>query len=203
MTVNVSASASSAHAGPEHTGARSPWSAARARSVSWGADAGYHAPATRTTRSSREARCALATGRGWPVAHAAEEELPLVVMRARTLVQPKRGFLALAANPHESTTGLSAGEWRLGLSGKWRRGWGLTRSHSAWRLRISGRRRAQSGGWSAAAAAARLLLLRRAALSRHAGACQDQIPFAALRHRILVRRCWGGNYRPPSCACRG
>ena len=59
MTVNVSASASSAHAGPEHTGARSPWSAAWARSDSWGAEGGCHAPAARSGERQR----------GWGLAH--------------------------------------------------------------------------------------------------------------------------------------
>ena len=191
MTVSVSASAASpaSHA-RKHSRAGSARSASACRTRSSSRpDARGDAPLTRTTRTSGESGRALTPRHAWAVADVAEQELPLVVVCSGSFVEPKRGFLALAANTHESAAGLPAGadlpagKGGLRLTGE--RRLRSSRGHCGRSLRRSGRRCAQAGGWPAAAAA-RLLLWRRAALARHAAARQDQIPFAAFRHRILV-----------------
>lgn len=119
--------------------------------------------------ADRHSWSCLATGNAGSIADAAEQEQPLVVMSAASLVEPERRFLALASDAHHSTAGpLAAGEWRRtrrGIAGRW----------SAEASRRSARTAADTRG-----------LLRGASLPGNAAGSQDDVPLAVLGHRILV-----------------
>jgi hypothetical protein len=105
----------------------------------------------------------------WPVAHAAEQEQPLVVVSAASFVEAERRFLAFAPDAHDSAAGsLAAGEWR-----------GAGR-------RIAGRWSAQACRWRAGASTAAGLLRSRTSLARDSARGKDDVPLSVLGHRVLV-----------------
>jgi hypothetical protein len=118
---------------------------------------------------TRHSRYALPAGHPRTVAHGAEKEQPLVVVRTRSLVDLERRFFALAPNAHHSTDA------------------SLTTERWSWRACGGG---SQARRWSTQAARRRTtaptstrLLRRSAALTRDAAGGIDDVPFATLVHR--------------------
>jgi hypothetical protein len=110
-----------------------------------------------------------AAGDTWPVAHAAKQEQPLVVVSAASFVEAERRFLALAPDAHDSTAGcLAAREWRR--AGR----------------RIAGRWSAQACRRPAGASTAAGLLRSRTSLARDSARGKDDVPLSLFGHRILV-----------------
>jgi hypothetical protein len=109
-----------------------------------------------------------------PIADAAEQEQPLVVVRAASFIEPERRLLALASDAHDSAAGgthLTAGERR--------------RRRRRTGSRVAGRRSAEAGRGPARTAKARLRL-RRSALTGNTAGRKDDVPLAVLGHRIFV-----------------
>lgn len=129
----------------------------------------YGTPAT-----SAHAGCGLPSGGARPIADAAEQEQPLVVVSPAPFVEAERRFLAFAANAHNATTSNrsgAAGEWRWG-----RRGRRIARRRRAEPSR-RGARTPGSDPWR---------LLRGASLTGNSASGQDHVPLTILRHGILV-----------------
>ncbi len=126
----------------------------------------------------RHAGHGLASRAARSVADGAEEEHPLVVMRACSFVDLERRFLALTAYTHQSTRGrLTTERW------PW---------HSCRRGSHSRGRSAQTGRRCARSATSTRLLWRRPSLAAagNTGGCIDRVPFAALIHgqrRVILR----------------
>ncbi len=118
--------------------------------------------------ATRQSRHSLSSRHARTVADATEQELPLVVVSAASLVDAKRRFLALAPDAHDPA-GLAESRAALTLIRRATARW--------WRAQPSGGP-ATSATW--------LLLLLRAGLPWHSLSGRDEIPLTALGHRIFV-----------------
>src|SRR5262245_34015358 len=157
-----------AHARPE-TSSPLSWSYAGLAATPSRAD--RHAW-NRAATTARKPWCRLPTRGTRSIADAAEQEQPLVVVRAASFIESERRVLTLASDAHDSAAGthLTPGERRRA------------------RIGITGRRGAETGRRRALATASASWLRSGPALAApwNTSRRQDDVPFAILGHRIFV-----------------